>query len=128
MNFNIGHTAFGYTMRVPDTEASEVDELFSSHATWMQEKHSLVEEEGKLHTLEHYLSKASELNDTIDPSKDTTAHLVYTVNEIHKDDERFGKHFELGQSWARITEFTGLFEKYNPTFTMAGRVIANLYY
>ena len=61
MSFNVGHTTFGFTMRVPDADAAAVDELISSHAAWMQNTHSLVEEEGKLHTLEYYVSKASEL-------------------------------------------------------------------
>ena len=111
MSFNIGHTTFGFTMRVPDAEAAEVDELIAAHAAWMQETHSAVEEEGKLHTLEYYVSKASELNDMMDPTKGTTGHVIYTVNEVHKDDEHFGKHVDLGQSWDRINGFYGLFEK-----------------
>ena len=126
MSFNVGHTTFGFTMRVPDAEAIAVDELIASHAAWMRDTHSVIEEEGKLHTLEYYVSKASELNDMMDPSKGTTGQVIYTVSEVHKDDEHFGKHVELGQSWDRINEFFGLFEKYNPLVTMAGRVTAKL--
>ncbi len=32
----------------------------------------------------------------MDPSKGTTGNVVYTVSEVHKDDEHFGKHVELG--------------------------------
>ncbi|MGB0520667.1 MAG: hypothetical protein ACPGKU_06560, partial [Candidatus Puniceispirillaceae bacterium] len=117
MSFNIGHTTFGFTMRVPDSDVTAVDELISSHAAWMQKTHSLTEVEGKLHTLEYYVSKAAELNDMMDPSKGTTGNVVYTVSEVHKDDEHFGKHVELGQSWDRINEFFGLFEKYSPLVT-----------
>ena len=92
----------------------------------MQKTHSVIEEEGKLHTLEYYVSKASGLNDMMDPSKGTIGHVVYAVSEVHKDDEHFGKHVELGQSWARFNEFFGLFEKYNPLVTMAGRVFEKL--
>jgi hypothetical protein len=126
MSFNVGHTTFSFTMRVPDADAAAVDELFASHAAWMQETHSVNEEEGKLHTLEYYVSKAPELSDMMDPSKGTTGHVVYVVSEVHKDDEHFGKHVELGQSWGRINEFFGLFQTYNPLVTMAGRVIAKL--
>ena len=126
MSFNVGHTTFGFTMRVPDAEATAVDELIASHAAWMRDTHSVIEEEGKLHTLEYYVSKASELNDMMDPSKGTTGQVIYTVSEVHKDDEHFGKHVELGQSWDRINEFFGLFEKYSPLVTMAGRVTAKL--
>ena len=126
MNFDVGHTTFGFTMRVPDSDVAAVDELISSHASWMQKTHSLTEVEGKLHTLEYYVSKAAELNDMMDPSKGTTGNVVYTVSEVHKDDEHFGKHVELGQSWDRINDFFGLFEKYSPLVTMAGRVIAKL--
>ena len=126
MSFNIGHTTFGFTMRVPDADVGAVDDLISSHAAWMNETHSLTGEEGKLHTLEYYVSKAAELNDMMDASKGTTGHVVYTVSEVHKDDEHFGKHVELGQSWDRINEFFGLFEKYSPLITMAGRVTAKL--
>ena len=62
----------------------------------------------------------------IDPTKGTTGAIIYCVNEVHKDDEHFGKHVELGQNWDRIGEFFGLFEKYNPLVTMAGRVTAKL--
>ena len=62
----------------------------------------------------------------MDPSKGTTGHVIYTVNEVHKDDEHFGKHVELGQSWGRINEFFGLFEKYSPLISMAGKVTAKL--
>ena len=94
MNFDVGHTTFGFTMRVPDSDAAAVDELISSHASWMKKTHSLKEVE-ELHTLEYYVSKAAELNDMMDPSKGTTGNVVYTVSEVHKDDEHFGKHVEL---------------------------------
>ena len=126
MSFDIGHTTFGFTMRVPDSDVAAVDELISSHAAWMQKTHSLTEVKGKLHTLEYYVSKAAELNHMMDPSKGTTGNVVYTVSEVHKDDEHFGQHVELGQSWDRINEFFGLFEKYSPLVTMAGRVTAKL--
>ena len=126
MSFDVGHTTFGFTMRVPDADAAAVDDLISSHAAWMKETHSLTAEEGKLHTLEYYVSKAAELNDMMDPSKGTTGNVVYTVSEVHKDDEHLGKHAELGQSWDRINEFFGLFEKYSPLVTMGGRITAKL--
>ena len=126
MSFDVGDTTFGFTMRVPDADVTAVDYLISSHAAWMKETHSLTGEEGKLHTLEYYVSKAAEMQDMMDPSKGTTGNVVYTVNEVHKDDEHFGKHVELGQSWDRINEFFGLFEKYSPLITMAGRVTAKL--
>ena len=43
MSFDIGHTTFGFTMRVPDSDVAAVDELISSHAAWMQKTHSLTE-------------------------------------------------------------------------------------
>ena len=104
MSFDVGHTTFGFTMRVPDADVAAVDDLISSHAAWMQKTHSLTEVVGKLHTLEYYVSKAAELNDTME-LKGTTGNVVYTVSEVHKDDEHFGKHVELGQSWDRINEF-----------------------
>ena len=126
MSFDVGNTTFGFTMRVPDADVTAVDDLISSHAAWMKETHSKIDEEGKLHTLEYYVSKAAELNDMMDPSKGSTGNVVYTVSEVHKDDEHFEKHVELGQSWDRINEFFGLFEKYSPLVTMAGRVTAKL--
>jgi hypothetical protein len=126
MGFDVGNTTFGFTMRVPDADVAAVDDLIASHAAWMRETHSLTGEDGKLHTLEYYVSKAAELNDMMDPSKGTTGNVVYTVSEVHKDDEHFEKHVELGQSWNRIGEFFGLFEKYSPLVTMAGRVTAKL--
>jgi hypothetical protein len=126
MGFKTGHTTFGFTMRVPESDEAAVDELFSSHASWMSSTHSLEQEDNKLHTLEYFVSKATELNDMMDPSKGSTGHIIYCVNEVHKDDEHFGKHVELGQSWDRIGEFFGLFEKYTPLVSMAGRVIAKL--
>ena len=126
MSFDVGHTTFGFTMRVPDADVAAVDDLISSHAAWMQDTHALTGEEGKLHTLEYYVSKAAELNDIMDPSKGTTGNVVYTVSEVHVDDEHFEKHVELGQSWDRINEFFSLFEKYSPLITIAGRVTAKL--
>ena len=126
MSFDVGHNTFGFTMRVPDAGVAAVDDLIPSHAAWMKETQSLTGKEGKLHTLEYYVSKAAELNDMMDPSKGSTGNVVYTVSEVHKDDEHFGKHVELGQSWDRINEFFGLFEKYSPLVTMAGRVTAKL--
>lgn len=126
MNFNVGNTTFGFTMRVPENDAASVDELVSSHAEWMSETHSLKPEDGKLHTLEYFVSKAPEFNDMMDPTKGTTGNIIYTVTEVHIDDEHFGKHVELGQSWSRIGEFFELFEKYSPLVTMAGRVTQKL--
>jgi hypothetical protein len=113
-------------MRVPESDAQYVDGLIESHANWMNETHSLVEEEGKLHTLEYYVTKASELNDMMDPSKGTTGNVIYSVNEVHKDGEHMGKHVEMGQKWERINEFFELFSKYNPLVTMGGSVLAKL--
>ena len=104
----------------------EEDDLIYSHAKWMSETHSLEPENGKLQTLEYYVSKATELNDMMDPSKGSTGNVIYNVSEVHLDDEHFGKHVELGQSWDRIGEFFELFEKYSPLVTMGGRVIAKL--
>ena len=126
MSFKIGNTTFGFTMRVPQSEESEVDDLISSHAKWMSETHSIKPENGKLQTLEYFVSKATELSDMMDPSKGSTGHIVYNLIEVHIDDEHFGKHVELGQNWSRIDEFFGLFEKYSPLVTMAGRVTAKL--
>ena len=126
MGFKIGNTTFGFTMRVPASEAEAVDDLIYSHAKWMSETHSLEPENGKLQTLEYFVSKATELNDMMDPSKGCTGNIIYNVSEVHIDDEHFGKHVELGQSWGRIGEFFGLFEKYSPLVTMGGRVIAKL--
>ena len=126
MSFKVGNTTFGFTMRVPESDEMQVDELFASHANWMSETHSLEQVDGKLHTLEYYISKASEMNDMMDPSKGTTGNIIYNVAEVHIDDEHFGKHVELGQSWSRIGEFFELFEKYSPLVTMGGRVIQKL--
>ena len=52
--------------------------------------------------------------------------MIYCVNEVHKDDERFSKPVELGQSWDRIGAFFEPFEKCNPLATMAGRVTEKL--
>ena len=126
MTFKTGNTTFGFTMRVPATDEAKIDDLIASHAKWMSETHSLTPADGKLQTLEYYVSKATELNDMMDPSKGSTGNMIYTVNEVHIDDEHFGKHVELGQSWSRIGEFFELFEKYSPLVTMAGRVTAKL--
>jgi len=126
MSFKIGNTTFGFTMRVPDSDEKAVDNLLSAHANWMSETHSLEQLDGKLHTLEYFVSKASEFNDMMDPSKGTTGNIIYNISEVHLDDEHFGKHVELGQGWSRIGEFFELFEKYAPLVTMGGRVIQKL--
>lgn len=126
MSFEIGSTAFGFTMRVPETDETAVDDLVSSHAKWMSETHSLGHEDGKLQTLEYFITKATELNDMMDPQKGSTGNIIYTVSEVHNDDEHFGKHVELGQNWSRIGEFFELFEKYSPLVTMGGRVTQKL--
>jgi hypothetical protein len=126
MSFKIGNTTFGFTMIVPDSDEKAVDDLLSAHANWMSETHSLEQVDGKLHTLEYFVSKASEFNDMMDPSKGTTGNIIYNISEVHLDDEHFGKHVELGQGWSRIGEFFELFEKYAPLVTMGGRVIQKL--
>jgi hypothetical protein len=126
MSFKIGNTTFGFTMRVPNSDEKAVDDLLSAHANWMSETHSLEQVDGKLHTLEYFVSKASEFNDMMDPSKGTTGNIIYNISEVHLDDEHFGKHVELGQGWSRIGEFFELFEKYAPLVTMGGRVIQKL--
>ena len=126
MGFEVGNTTFGFTMRVLERDEGSVDELIPSHAQWMSETHSLKKEEGKLHTLEYFVSKATEFNEMMGPEKGSTGNVIYTVNEVHIDDEHFGKHVELGQSWARIGEFFELFEKYSPLVNMGGRVMQKL--
>ena len=125
MSFKIGNTTFGFTMRVPDSDEKAVDDLLSAHANWMSETHSLEQVDGKLHTLEYFVSKASEFNDMMDPSKGTTGNIIYNISEVHLDDEHFGKHVELGQGWSRIGEFFELFEKYAPLVTMGGELYKN---
>ena len=126
MTFKVGNTTFGFTMRVPEKDEAAVDDLIASHAKWMSETHSLVPADGKLHTLEYFISKAPELNNMMDPSNGTTGNIIYNVTEVHIDDAHFGKHVELGQSWPRIGEFFELFEAYAPLVTMGGRVVQKL--
>ena len=109
MSFGKENVTFGFTMRVPESDAANVDGLIESHANWMKETHSLVEEEGKLHTLEYYVTKAPEFNDMMDPSKGTTGNIIYSLNEVHIDGEHLNKHSEMGQTWERINEFFELF-------------------
>ena len=126
MAFKNGNTTFGFTMRVPETDAAAVDDLIESHAKWMSETHSLEPENGKLQTLEYFVSKAIELNDMMDPSKGNTGNIIYNVSEVHIDDEHFGKHVELGQAGIASVSFSGCLKKYSPLVTMGGRVIAKL--
>ena len=126
MSFPVGSTTFGFTMRVPDRDEAAVDNLIEAHAKWMSQTHSIEPNMEKLHTLEYFVSKARELEDMMDPSKGSTGYIIYNISEVHIDDEHFGKHVELGQSWDRIGEFFELFEKYSPLVTMAGRVTAKL--
>jgi hypothetical protein len=126
MSFGKENIAFGFTMRVPESDTGHIDGLIESHANWMKETHSLVEEEGKLHTLEYYVTKAPEFNDMMDPSKGTTGNIIYSVNEVHKDGEHMSKHVEMGQQWERINEFFELFSKYGPLVVMGGSITAKL--
>ena len=41
MSFDVGHTTFGFTMRVPDADVAAVDELISSH-TCLDAKNALL--------------------------------------------------------------------------------------
>ena len=76
--------------------------------------------------MEYFVSKAAEFNDMMDPEKGWMGYVIYTLNEVHIDDEHFGKHVELGQSWGRIREFFELFEEYSPLVNMGSRVIQKL--
>ena len=67
MSFKVGKTTFGFTMRVPARCEIEVNDLFSSHAEWISETHSLEPKIGKLQKLEYVVSKAPELNGVMDP-------------------------------------------------------------
>ena len=62
--------SFGFTMRVPETEAATVDDLLAAHMTWMQKP--LLMKKMVNSTPLNIMSKASELNDMMDPSKGTT--------------------------------------------------------
>ena len=77
------------------SDEAKIDDLISSHASWMSETHSLNFEEGKLHTLEYFVSKATELNDMMTHCSTET---LFTRSGGNIDDEHFGKHVELGQS------------------------------
>ena len=123
MAFKNGNTTLSYYAGAWDRcrrgrriESHEMD--VGNSLTWTWER--------KTANLEYFVSKAIELNDMMDPSKGNTGNIIYNVSEVHIDDEHFGKHVELGQSWDRIGEFFGLFEKYSPLVTMGGRVIAKL--
>ena len=41
----------------------------------------------------------------MDPEKGSIGNGIYTVNEVNIDDEHFGEHVDLDQSWGRIKEF-----------------------
>ena len=105
MSFNIGNTTFGFTMRVPSSDEAKIDDLISSHATWMSETHSLNPEEGKLHTLEYYVSKATELNDMMDPSKGSTGNIIYTVSEVHIDESTLENTWNLVRAGVGLANF-----------------------
>ncbi len=69
MGFDVGNTTFGFTMRVPDADVASCRRSYCFARCLMGETHSLTGEDGKLHTLEYYVSKAAELNDMMDPFK-----------------------------------------------------------
>lgn len=117
---------FGFTMRVPDADVEAVGNLLAAHTEWMGETHSLTAERSKLHTLEYFVSKATELLDMIDHSMSATGYLIFSASQVHLDDKQFSNHAELGQTWKRIGEFFEFFEKYSPLVTMCGRVTAKL--
>ena len=41
---------------------------------------------------------SSEFKDKMDHKKGSTGNFIYTVNDVHIDDEHFDKHVALGQS------------------------------
>ena len=87
-------------MRVPSSDEAKIDDLISSCKMDVR-NHSLIAEDGKLHTLEYYVSKATELNDMMDPKKVPLKHNIHSERGgLHIDDEHFSKHVELGQGWS----------------------------
>ena len=126
MSFNVGHTTFGFTMRVPETEAATVDDLLAAHAAWMQETHSIIEEEGKLHTLEYFISKASELNDIMDPSKGTTGNTIFTINERLTSMESIQRHFASASQNDYFPEFYQIMGNYGKVIGIGGKILHSI--
>ena len=59
--------------------------------------YSLKPENGKLQTLEYFVSKATELNDMMDPSKGSTGDIIYSISEVHIDDEHLVSMLNSGK-------------------------------
>ena len=100
-----GQRTFNFSFVVSDDKEKEWDEAFASHGAWMRETHSLT---GGIHLVDYYISKGTQMNNSLDPSEGTSGNLIYTLNEVYVEREGTSQHMEAAPSWKSFESFLEL--------------------
>ncbi len=104
-----------------ESEAVEVENTFSKHATWMTEFYS--ESNGGLdHLVSAYFTKAHELVDPTDPAKGVTGNILFTINERFKSMESIQRHVENASQNDYFEKFGEILGNYGKVISIGGDI------
>ena len=120
----LGQKTFNFALKVPTSKVAEVEAVLAEHAAFMKEHHSF--DDSKIHLHHYYVSKSDDLNDVMDPSKGTTGHVVYSVNEVYMVPQGIGQHLEKAGAWEGMARFFPALMEHGEVLVMSGDVIHTL--
>lgn len=120
-----GKTQLTYVIVAPPDQVSKGDDIFRSHAPWMERSHH---RDGNKALLTYNVSKAPELSNPLDMNSAPTGNTVFILSEIYQTGAGVADHFE--QAAAGWPDFPGLvkwLQKCKVSGVPAARIINSLW-
>ena len=104
----IGKTQITIIFIAPPGVVDEGDQLFASHADWMERTHP---RDGELALLRYNIIKAPELENPLDPTSAPTGNTMFVLDEMYETQAGLDNHWrEAAATWqdlGAIVEWAG---------------------
>ena len=110
---------------VADEKADHVEEIFKTHAEWMDGFYS-SDNDGESHLISAYFTKSPEFTDPTDPSKGTTGNTIFTINERFTSMESIQRHMENASQNDYFPEFYEIMGNYGKVVGIGGEILHSI--
>ena len=109
----------------PPEQVAEGDQIFRSHAPWMEATHHRT---GEKALLSYNVSKGPELSNPMDLNSAPTGNTYFVLTEIYETEAGVADHFQqTTASWKDFPAIVQWMEKCKVTFVPAASIINSLW-
>jgi hypothetical protein len=120
-----GRIQLTFVIVAPPDQVEEGDQLFQSHAPWMEATHH---RQGEKALLSYNVSKAPELSNPMDPNSAPTGNTCFILSEIYESEAGVADHFQQAESsWQDFPAVVKWMERCTVTGVPAAPIINSLW-